>query len=132
MCKHCKDSHSESEELVVSFSIKHPKSEKVISIERTQSEMEQFAEATARKAIEGDQVAQTGVALLYYLENSAFTKSNQLSVVESRLECTIEALRELKDSAKTVEEFQTSLEAILKGDEAASSLLSIFSSLNND
>lgn len=132
MCKHCKESHSEEDELVVSFNIKHPESGKVISIERTQSEIEKFADATARKAIEGDQVSQTGVALLYYLENSAFTKANQLSVAESRLECMIEALRDLKDSAKSVEEFQMSIEAFLRGDEAASNLLSIFSSLNND
>ena len=133
MCKHCKDSHLEKEDdFVVSFTIDHPESKGKISIERNRSQMEEFANKTALKAIEGDQVAQTGVALLYYLEDSANRKSKELTVVESRIECMIDALRDLKDSAKSVEEFQTSIEAILKADEAAAGLLRILSSLDAD
>ena len=133
MCKHCKDSHLEKEDdFVVSFTIEHPESKDKVTIERNRSQMEEFAIKTALKAFEEDEVAQTGVALLYYLEDSANRKSKELIVVESRIECMIDTLRDLKDSAKSAEEFQTAIEDILKADEAASGLLSMLSSLDAD
>lgn len=115
MCKNCKNEATETD-LSIGFSMTSKTTGKTIHIERTEEELQEFASRMKDKALEGDEAAATGVALVYALEERAKAYPRKVRNLDARHDTLLETLKEFKDTYTTAEEFKKAIEHVLKAD----------------
>lgn len=115
MCKNCKNEATETD-LSIGFSMTSKTTGKTIHIERTEEELQEFASRMEDKALEGDEAAATGVALVYALEERAKAYRRKVSNLDARHETLLETLQDFKENYTTAEEFKKAIEHVLKAD----------------
>lgn len=115
MCKNCKNEATETD-LSIGFSMTSKTTVKPIHIERTEEELQEFASRMKDKALEGDEAAATGVALVYALEERAKAYHRKVSNLKARHETLLEMLNDFKERYNTGEEFKKAIEHVLKAD----------------
>lgn len=116
MCKNCNHSQPEADDLSIGFSMTCKRTGKTIDIERTEAQMREFANRMEDKAIEGDEAAQTGVALVYALEEKIKEFKAQASNLDARHETLLETLQDFRDTYDTADEFKKAIDHVLKAD----------------
>nr|DAI22215.1 MAG TPA: hypothetical protein [Caudoviricetes sp.] len=116
MCKNCKNEATETD-WSVGFSMTSKTTGKTIHIERTEEELQEFASRMEDKALEGDEAAATGVALVCALEARAKAYHLKVSNLKARHETLLETLNDFKERYNTGEEFKKAIEHVLKADE---------------
>lgn len=131
MCKNCKNEATETD-LSVDFSMTSKTTGKTIHIERTEEELREFASRMEDKALEGDEAAATGVALVYALEERAKVYRRKVSNLDARHETLLETLQDFKERYNTGEEFKKAIEHVLKVDAVTEQLFDMLSSRMED
>lgn len=115
MCENCKNEATETD-LSIGFSMTSKDTGKTIHIERTEEELQEFASRMEDKALEGDEAAATGVALVYALEERAKAYHRKVSNLKACHETLLETLNDFKERYNTGEEFKKAIEHVLKAD----------------
>lgn len=115
MCKNCKNAATETG-LSIGFSMTSKDTGKTINIERTEEELQEFASRMEDKALEGDEAAATGVALVCALEERAKAYHRKVSNLKARHETLLETLNDFLERYNTGEEFKKAIEHVLKAD----------------
>ena len=131
MCKNCKNEATETD-LSVDFSMTSKTTGKTIHIERTEEELREFASRMEDKALEGDEAAATGLALVYALEERAKVYRRKVSNLDARHETLLETLQDFKERYNTGEEFKKAIEHVLKVDAVTEQLFDMLSSRMED
>ena len=115
MCENCKNEATETD-LSIGFSMTSNTTGKTIHIERTEAQLREFANRMEDKALEGDEAAATGVALVYALEEKIKEASRKARNLDARHDTLLETLKEFRDTYTTAEEFKKAIEHVLKAD----------------
>lgn len=131
MCKNCKNEATETD-LSIGFSMTSKTTGKTIHIERTEEELQEFASQMEDKALEGDEAAATGVALVYALEERAKAYHRKVSNLDARHETLLETLQDFKENYTTAEEFKKAIEHVLKADKVTEQVFDMLSSRMED
>jgi hypothetical protein len=131
MCKNCKNEATETD-LSIGFSMTSKTTGKTIHIERTEEELQEFASRMEDKAIEGDEAAATGVALVYALEERAKVYHRKVSNLDARHETLLETLQDFEENYTTAEEFKKAIEHVLKADKVTEQVFDMLSSRMED
>ena len=131
MCKNCKNEATETD-LSIGFSMTSKTTGKTIHIERTEEELQEFASRMEDKALEGDEAAATGVALVYALEERAKAYHRKVSNLDARHETLLETLQDFKENYTTAEEFKKAIEHVLKADKVTEQVFDMLSSRMED
>lgn len=131
MCKNCKNEATETD-LSIGFSMTSKTTGKTIHIERTEEELQEFASRMEDKALEGDEAAATGVALVYALEERAKAYRRKVSNLDARHETLLETLQDFKENYTTAEEFKKAIEHVLKADKVTEQVFDMLSSRMED
>ena len=131
MCKNCKNEATEPD-LSIGFSMTSKTTGKTIHIERTEEELQEFASRMEDKAIEGDEAAATGVALVYALEERAKVYHRKVSNLDARHETLLETLQDFEENYTTAEEFKKAIEHVLKADKVTEQVFDMLSSRMED
>ena len=131
MCKNCKNEATETD-LSIGFSMTSETTGKTIHIERTEEELQEFASRMEDKALEGDEAAATGVALVYALEERAKAYHRKVSNLFARHETLLETLQDFKENYTTAEEFKKAIEHVLKADKVTEQVFDMLSSRMED
>lgn len=131
MCKNCKNEATETD-LSIGFSMTSKTTGKTIHIERTEEELQEFASRMEDKALEGDEAAATGVALVYALEGRAKAYHRKVSNLDARYETLLETLQDFKENYTTAEEFKKAIEHVLKADKVTEQVFDMLSSRMED
>ena len=131
MCKNCKNEATETD-LLIGFSMTSKTTGKTIHIERTEEELQEFASRMEDKAIEGDEAAATGVALVYALEERAKAYHRKVSNLDARHETLLETLQDFKENYTTAEEFKKAIEHVLKADKVTEQVFDMLSGRMED
>lgn len=131
MCKNCKNEATETD-LSIGFSMTSKTTGKTIHIERTEEELQEFASRMEDKALEGDEAAATGVALVYALEERAKAYRRKVSNLHARHETLLETLQDFKENYTTAEEFKKAIEHVLKADKVTEQVFDMLSGRMED
>lgn len=131
MCKNCKNEATETD-LSIGFSMTSKTTGKTIHIERTEEELQEFASQMEDKALEGDEAAATGVALVYALEERAKAYRRKVSNLVARHETLLETLQDFKETYTTAEEFKKAIEHVLKADKVTEQVFDMLSGRMED
>lgn len=131
MCKNCKNKATETD-LSIGFSMTSKTTGKTIYIERTEEELQEFASRMEDKALEGDEAAATGVALVYALEERAKAYHRKVSNLDARHETLLETLQDFKENYTTAEEFKKAIEHVLKVDKVTEQVFDMLSGRMED
>lgn len=131
MCKNCKKEATETD-LSIGFSMTSKTTGKTIHIERTEEELQGFASRMEDKALEGDEAAATGVALVYALEERAKAYHRKVSNLDARHETLLETLQDFKENYTTAEEFKKAIEHVLKADKVTEQVFDMLSGRMED
>lgn len=131
MCENCKNEAAETD-LSIGFSMTSKDTGKTVNIERTEAQMREFANRMEDKAMEGDEAAQTGVALVYALEEKIKADRRKASNLEARLETLLETLNDFKERYTTGEEFKKAIEHVLKADAVTEQVFDMLSDRMED
>jgi hypothetical protein len=131
MCKNCKNEATETD-LSIGFSMTSKTTGKTIHIERTEEELQEFASRMEDKALEGDEAAATGVALVYALEERAKAYHRKVSNLDARHETLLETLQDFKENYTTAEEFKKAIEHVLKADKVTEQVFDMLSGRMED
>lgn len=131
MCKNCKNEATETD-LSIGFSMTSKTTGKTIHIERTEEELKEFASRMEDKALEGDEAAATGVALVYAIEERAKAYHRKVSNLDARHETLLETLQDFKESYTTAEEFKKAIEHVLKADKVTEQVFDMLSGRMED
>lgn len=131
MCKNCKNEATETD-LSIGFSMTSKTTGKTIHIERTEEELQEFASRMEDMALEGDEAAATGVALVYALEERAKAYHRKVSNLDARHETLLETLQDFKENYTTAEEFKKAIEHVLKADKVTEQVFDMLSSRMED
>ena len=131
MCKNCKNEATETD-LSIGFSMTSKHTGKTIHIERTEEELQEFASRMEDKALEGDEAAATGVALVYALEERAKAYRRKVINLDARHETLLETLQDFKENYTTAEEFKKAIEHVLKADKVTKQVFDMLSSRMED
>ena len=131
MCKSCKNEATETD-LSIGFSMTSKTTGKTIHIERTEEELQEFASRMEDKALEGDEAAATGVALVYALEERAKAYHRKVSNLDARHETLLETLQDFKENYTTAEEFKKAIEHVLKADKVTEQVFDMLSGRMED
>lgn len=131
MCKNCKNEATETD-LSIDFSMTSKTTGKTIHIERTEEELRDFANRMEDKALEGDEAAATGVALVYALEERAKAYHRKVRNLDARHDTLLETLKEFLDTYTTAEEFKKAIEHVLKADAVTEQVFDMLSSRMED
>lgn len=131
MCENCKNEATETD-LSVGFRMTSKTTGKTIHIERTEEELHEFASRMEDKALEGDEAAATGVALVYALEERAKAYHRKVSNLDARHETLLETLQDFKENYTTAEEFKKAIEHVLKADKVTEQVFDMLSGRMED
>lgn len=131
MCENCKNEAAETD-LSIGFSMTSKDTGKTVNIERTEAQMREFANRMEDKAREGDEAAQTGVALVYALEEKIKAARRKASNLEARHETLLETLNDFKERYTTGEEFKKAIEHVLKADAVTEQVLDMLTARMED
>lgn len=131
MCKNCKNEATETD-LSIGFRMISKTTGKTIHIERTEEELQEFASRMEDKALDGDEAAATGVALVYALEERAKGYHRKVRNLDARHDTLLETLQEFKDTYTTAEEFKKAIEHVLKADKVTAQVLDMLSDRMED
>lgn len=131
MRKNCKNEATETD-LSIGFSMTSKTTGKTIHIERTEEELQEFASRMEDKALEGDEAAATGVALVYALEERAKAYHRKVSNLDARHETLLETLQDFKENYTTAEEFKKAIEHVLKADKVTEQVFDMLSGRMED
>lgn len=131
MCENCKHEAAETD-LSIGFSMTSKDTGKTVSIERTEAQMREFANKMEDKAMEGDEAAQTGVSLVYALEEKIKESRRKASNLEARHETLLETLNDFKERYTTGEEFIKAIEHVLKADAVTEQVFDMLSARMED
>ena len=131
MCKNCKNEATETD-LLIGFSMISKDTGKTVSIERTEAQMREFANRMEDVAMEGDEAAQTGVALVYALEEKIKESRRKANNLEARHETLLETLNDFKERYNTGEEFKKAIEHVLKADAVTEQVFDMLSARMED
>lgn len=131
MCKNCKNEATETD-LSIGFSMTSKTTGKTIHIERTEEELQEFASRMEDKALEGDEAAATGVALVYALEERAKAYHRKVSNLDACHETLLETLQDFKENYTTAEEFKKAIEHVLKADKVTEQVFDMLSARMED
>lgn len=131
MCKNCKNEATETD-LSIGFSMTSKTTGKTIHIERTEEELQEFASRMGDKALEGDEAAATGVALVYALKERAKAYHRKVSNLDARHETLLETLQDFKENYTTAEEFKKAIEHVLKADKVTEQVFDMLSGRMED
>lgn len=131
MCKNCKNEATETD-LSIGFSMTSKTTGKTIHIERTEEELQEFASRMEDKALEGDEAAATGVALVYALEERAKAYHRKVSNLDARHETLLETLQDFEENYTTAEEFKKAIEHVLKADKVTEQVFDMLSGRMED
>lgn len=131
MCENCKNEATETD-LSVGFRMTSKTTGKTIHIERTEEELQEFASRMEDKALEGDEAAATGVALVYALEERAKAYHRKVSNLDARHETLLETLQDFKENYTTAEEFKKAIEHVLKADKVTEQVFDMLSGRMED
>lgn len=131
MCENCKNEATETD-LSIGFSMTSNTTGKTIHIERTEAQLRDFANRMEDKALEGDEAAATGVALVYALEEKIKEVSRKVRNLDARHDTLLETLKEFLDTYTTAEEFKKAIEHVLKADAVTEQVFDMLSSRMED
>lgn len=131
MCKNCKNEATETD-LSIGFSMTSKTTGKTIHIERTEEELQEFASRMEDKAFEGDEAAETGVALVYALEARAKAYHQKVSNLYARHETLLDTLQDFKENYTTAKEFKKAIEHVLKADAVTEQVFDMLSERMED
>lgn len=133
MCENCKHGATETDDnLSIGFSMTSKDTGKTVNIERTEAQMREFANRMEDKAMEGDEAAQTGVALVYALEEKIKESRRKANNLEARHETLLETLNDFKERYTTGEEFKKAIEHVLKADAVTEQVFDMLSARMED
>lgn len=133
MCENCKHEAAETDDnLSIGFSMTSKDTGKTVNIERTEAQMREFANRMEDKAMEGDEAAQTGVALVYALEEKIKAARRKANNLEARHETLLETLNDFKERYTTGEEFKKAIEHVLKADAVTEQVFDMLSARMED
>nr|DAK37782.1 MAG TPA: hypothetical protein [Caudoviricetes sp.] len=131
MCENCKNEAAETD-LSIGFSMTSKDTGKTVNIERTEAQMREFANRMEDKVMEGDDASQTGVALVYALEEKIKAARRKASNLEARHETLLETLNDFKERYTTGEEFKKAIEHVLKADAVTEQVFDMLSARMED
>ena len=131
MCENCKHEAAETD-LSIGFSMTSKDTGKTVSIERTEAQLREFANRMEDVAMEGDEAAQTGVALVYALEERAKAYRRKVSNLHARHETLLETLQDFKENYTAAEEFKKAIEHVLKADKVTEQVFDMLSGRMKD
>lgn len=131
MCKNCKNEATETD-LSIGFSVTSKTTGKTIHIERTEEELQEFASRMEDKALEGDEAAATGVALVYVMEGKIKEVSRKARNLDARHDTLLETLKYFKENYNTAEEFKKAIEHLLKADAVTAQVFDMLSGRMED
>ena len=131
MCENCKHEAAETD-LLIGFSMTSKDTGKTVSIERTEAQMREFANRMKDVAMEGDEAAQTGVALVYALEEKIKESRRKANNLEARHETLLETLNDFKERYNTGEEFKKAIKHVLEADTVTEQVFDMLSARMED
>ena len=131
MCKNCKNEATETD-LSIDFSMTSKNTGKTVSIERTEAQMREFVSKMEDKAMLDDEAAQTGVALVYALEEKIKEFRRKAKNLEARHKTLLNMLQDFRDTYNTAEEFKKAIDHVLKADAVTGQVFDMLSERMED